>query len=1110
MDGGAAIEVLVQNLINTLKDEYSLIRGLDGAAQQLQRTLDMIQAYLNDAENKSITEKAVQAWLRELEVVAFNADNVLDELSYQLLHKKVEKMKTPNPSPKAKDMVLSCFSSCKSISRRHNMAHTIKNINAEFESMNKRATGLGLQSILLNAPVAAHTPIETNSITCDPIFFGRDDDVSEVVDVLTHIPQDQIISIVALVGMGGMGKTTLTRNVFNHERLKTFGSHIWVHVSQTFDPISLYNKIHSTLASTNGDRVERVEHEEAILNKLREVLRSKTYLLVLDDVWNEDILKWEGFINNMKGVSSTKGNGIIITTRMANVASIVDPFYIHQVKGLSDEQCWSIIKARSFDENVEVPSGFETIGKEIAKRCQGLPLAANVVGGVLRRCKSVQDWRSIKENWLSDGEGGENISKILKLSYDHLSLPSLKKCFAFCSIFPKGLKIKKDELIELWMAEGFLQPSRRDDMESVGNMFFNVLLQNSLLQIAEEDYRGREWCLMHDLVHDLASSVLSNNADGSTLVRYMFHEKELSRIPEEVSRNLRTLLLGDGTSIFSDFKCLHNLTLYGHEFKELSISIKELIHLRNLNISHTSIHNIPEWIGELHHLQTFRAEIIGLLKLPSTLKYLINLRHLHIRSDTKLPAEIGKLTSLQTIGYFSVGKEKSYQIEELGSLKNLKGSLEIRNLERVRDKEEAMKANMLQKLNLSELVFEWGERDSSADRNDENVLEGLQPHANLKVLRIEGYKGKTFPIWCKKMAVRDGPRGSWVPLDNLIEISLWNCSECEEIPMLDHSLPNLKSLSLINLKKVRSIKFSFKNLKSLEIYGLERLQCLPESFFYNNQSLSNLEIEKCPVLSELPDGLDTLNSLEELTIRDCPNLKWIETPSRGAKKYQGILRKLRIEGCEKLVEFPRQVLESSAPTIETLVLKGLKSLKNLPMLIDCLAKSSPCLEELTIRGVPNFMASGFIESWDLGRLKKLKIDVSLEWSRENSVGIGETVEGMLQGCGNSLFYFSLKGVENWEWMPQSFQHLTALSSLMLENIGVQELPQWLGNFSNMYDLTLVGCKKLKCLPSVDALKHLTDFRRLQIIDCPELCIDSEWRNHPNLDIIDGFDIGRLC
>ena len=297
------------------------------------------------------------------------------------------------------------------------------------------------------------------------------------------------------------------------------------------------------MASTTSDRVE---DEEVILNKLREVLRAKTYLLVLDDVWNEDVLIWEAFINNMKGVSSTLGNGIIITTRSKKVASTVNPFYNYPVNGLSHEECWSIIKTKAFDGNAEVPSGFETIGIEIAKRCHGLPLAANVVGGVLCRCKSVQDWRSIKENWLSDGEGGESILTILKLSYDHLSSPSLKKCFAYCSIFPKGKVIVKEELIELWMAEGFLQPIGRDDMESVGNMFFNVLLQNSLLQAAEADFYGRECCMMHDLVHDLASSVLYTNADGSNIVRYKFHEKDSGDIPKEVSRNLRTLLVRVG------------------------------------------------------------------------------------------------------------------------------------------------------------------------------------------------------------------------------------------------------------------------------------------------------------------------------------------------------------------------------------------------------------------------------------------------------------------------------------------------------------------------------------------------------------------------------------
>lgn len=161
-----------------------------------------------------------------------------------------------------------------------------------------------------------------------------------------------------------------------------------------------------------------------------------------------------------------------------------------------------------------------------------------------------------------------------------------------------------------------------------------------------------------------------------------------------------------------------------------------------------------------------------------------------------------------------MGEEKGYLIEELGNLKNLKGELAIKKLERVRDKDEALKANILQKQHLSVLLFEWG-WDSSGGRNYESVLEGLQPHANLKKLRIEGYKGKRLPTWFE-------PQGSCLTLPDLIEINLERFSECEEIT-LEH-LPNLRSV---------------------RIFQFESLKCLSKNFFYNCRNLSDLNIEEC-------------------------------------------------------------------------------------------------------------------------------------------------------------------------------------------------------------------------------------------------------------------------
>ncbi|XP_057772250.1 probable disease resistance protein RPP1 [Salvia miltiorrhiza] len=401
---------------------------------------------------------------------------------------------------------------------------------------------------------------------------------------------------------------------------------------------------------------------------------------------------------------------------------------------------------------------------------------------------------------------------------------------------------------------------------------------------------------------------------------------------------------------------------------------------------------------------------------------------------------------------------------------------------------------------LFDLMFQCGSVREGERNDEESVLEGLQPHANanLKKLEIYGFKGKRFPEWIEKMAVRDGPQASWVALENLIQITLERCSECEEIPQLEH-LPNLKSLSLIGLEKVRFINSSFSKLMSLNIDCLEGLECLPDWLFYKNQNLSKLEIRQCPKLRELPDGLDTLNSLEKLVIHDCPNLKSIGNPSGREGQSQGILRELVIERCEGLMVLPRQMLESWAPTIECLELKGLSSLKNLPMVIGCLAKAAH-LTNLKIVGVP--IAS--VKSWALGRSRELVIDVSEELSMESSVGMKEPVDALLQGCCNSLTNFTLRGVQNWEWLPESIQHLTALNVLNLHNLGVEELPEWLGNLPSLRSLTLNSCNKLRHLPSCwDALEVL------YIEDCGELHIDpAEWHNNsPNLTIwVDGRQI----
>ncbi|XP_057781441.1 putative disease resistance protein RGA3 isoform X2 [Salvia miltiorrhiza] len=1088
----AVLKVLVEKLIDLSMKEISQIRGFRKNAEKLAGSLDMIQKFLHNAEMRAITsDAAVKSWLKKLEDVAFDADNVLDEINYHILSKQIKATKP------MKAKILSGFSSSvNSIARPRNMAVKIQEINENLESIKKEATDLGLvvRLAIANEPTLVDASLETDSYTLDPIFIGRDDAVSEIVEMLTNTitTDERAVSIISIVGMGGLGKTTLTRKVFNHLKDENqFGLHIWVHVSRNFDAITLLKTI---LKNLTPCQVENASKED-ILAKLKEALEDKTYLLVLDDVWNEDTSKWEDFINSLLGVSFVKGNAIVVTTRSMTVTSIVNPLHTYELKGLSEEECWSIIKEKTFGKE-DVPSEFEAIGRKIAIRCQGLPLAANVVGGVLR-IKSEEKWLSVEEKWLSADEGGDNIRKILRLSFDNLSLPLLKKCFAYCAMFPKGYQIIKQELIEMWMAEGFLQADGRDDMESVGEKFINLLLHNSLLQVSKRDIYGNvKKCGMHDLVHDLACSVSSssNSTGGSSRVRYIilgdnYCGDESNRIPKEMAKSLRTLLIaskadisvnfsdlvtskgdisdinfsdlvtskGDISDInFSDLESLHVLHLHS-EVKKLPSSIRKLIHLRDFDISKTSIEVLPDWIGEFLHLQTLRVELRWLRKLPSTIKYLINLRHLYITEDVELPMGIGRLTSLQTLTHFPVGDQNGCKIEELGSLNNLKGELRILNLKTVHDKEEAWKANLFKKSKILKLRLEWdryGRREGGT--YDEDVLEGLQPHSDLRELEIFNYKGKRFPLWTEKMSVRDAPQGSWVLLNKLMSLTLWNCNECEEIPMLGH-LPNLKSLELrwlINLKCINSSLYGTVNKDTRIVFpALERLE-----LYFMPKLAEWAEIE-------ISDGSEVklFPRLQHLQIMWCKQLTSV--PSH----VSSCLEELRIEeiGVECL---PADWLLSNSETLSKLYIEDCPNLREIS---DRWGEEESEGRSFTITSLPKFPRLTFVH---IEGVPKLSL---------------ETVDAILQGCRHSLHKLYLKGMESWECMPESIQHLTSLYFLCLRDFGMEELPEWLGNLSSLKELNLFNCKRLRRLPSMDAMRCLTTLKVLFIEDCPELVIESE-------------------
>ncbi|XP_065625004.1 putative disease resistance protein RGA3 isoform X2 [Quercus suber] len=801
---------ILGKLISVATEQVSLAWGFKEDLTRLLDSLEMIQDVLADAERRQESDRSVRRWLQRLKDVAYDADDVLDEFAYEILRRKVEIRN------QMKRKVRFFFSFSNPIAFRIKMANKVKVIGDSLKRINDTANGFGLTRVgsVNDNPEIISSHQVTNSFLDHSGVVGRGNLVSSIVNLLIKATNQQP-SVIPIVGMAGLGKTTLAKLVYNNNGLVRghFDEKIWVCVSDNFDYIRILRGILESLTHNSST----LKNKNEILECLKIHLKGKRYLLILDDVWNEDPVIWDTLMSCLLAINSNLGNCIIVTTRSDNVARIIETLPRYHLNKLQEEECWSIIKNRV--STIPLNPDLEAIGRKIAKKCGGIPLVATVLGGTMSRKKEKSKWLAIENNevWNSLHDSNEMLP-ILKFSFDNLPSPSLKQCFSYCSCFPKDYDIKKEELIQLWMAEGFLQPSQGSHlvMEDIGNMYFDILLSNSFFQDVKQDEHGNIIsCKMHDLVYDLALSIskfetlllkedLGNDINHVRHLFIQFDGKIVPRIPFSKGgvKKLRTFISEDvalGIKLL-DFKCLRVLKLYGYTKKELPSSIGQLIHLRLLHLSSTSIEALPKSITKLYNLQTLIIKFCDYLKeFPKDLKKLINLRHIYIK---RTPKEIGKLTCLQTLPFFIVGQDAGHRIEELGCLNQIKGELHIYCVEHVRDKGEARSANLVEKAKIYKLGYYWSEKSESNHNNDEEVLEGLQPHRYLKSLTIQYYQGKKFPPW---MLTSQNARRGFSLFDNLIEIKLKACNKCEVLPTLG-LLSSLRDLEIIEMENLTCIE----------------------------------------------------------------------------------------------------------------------------------------------------------------------------------------------------------------------------------------------------------------------------------------------------------------
>ncbi|XP_056169124.1 putative disease resistance protein RGA3 [Syzygium oleosum] len=645
--------------------EIQLVRGARDELDSLKETIETIRAVLLDAEKQQWHNNQVKLWLARLRDVLYDVQDLLDDVAAEDLRRKV------TPGNKMSKAVGVFFSKSNQLAHRRKVAKEIQELRKRLDRI-KKDREFRLEEHQREETMAIASGRKPEISAPDEQIIGRKKDKEKIKRLLFDPSSSDTVSFVSIIGKGGLGKTALARLVYNDGEIEEhFDLKMWVCVSDVFDVNLIIKEI---LKSANCQDYENKPLDQ-LQRLLHETLGKKKYLLVLDDMWNEVRLKWLELGDWLK--SGEPGSKILITTRSRMVAKVTDEksaFY--SLQGLSTSESWDLFREVAFgDRQASIDQRLEEMGRDIVRKCAGVPLAIRTIGSLLYGKKEDQ-WNRYRVKELPEipeTDAIDNgIMQVLKFSYDHL--PScLKHCFAYCSLFPKDHVYDKEMMIHLWVAQGFIESSNgEDNLEEVADNYLSELLCRSFLDTVIKCDDEVLNFKMHDLMHDLAQKVAGGECkivnfkggDNDSGIRHASFSSEIFSEEKMVSllktSKLRTFLYLGGESsvlnspkVFSGCRHCRALGLDKIDIPLLPSSFGKFKQLRLLYISaNQSIQSLPDSITDLMNLQILKLIRCRNLKtFPRDLRKLVNLRHLSIDgcdSLTHLPP-LSELPSLRTL-----------------------------------------------------------------------------------------------------------------------------------------------------------------------------------------------------------------------------------------------------------------------------------------------------------------------------------------------------------------------------------------------------------------------------------------------------------------------------
>ncbi|XWS42768.1 hypothetical protein CRYUN_Cryun16bG0042600 [Craigia yunnanensis] len=1068
---------IVTNIIDTavslIQDKVLAIHGVENEVKKLSSKLTTIRAVLKDAEQKQLDaacDTSLRDWLAKVKDAACDAEDILDTFATETFLGKRKQQVCGIRTP----------INLKRFRYKSSVAHEIKEISEKFDEIDNEKAKFHLKESS-DGGWPQNLPQTTFFVDTKDVF-GRDSDKERFIGQMLSNESDAEgnVSVIPIIGMGGIGKTTLAQLIFNDERVKNhFEFRMWVCLTVEFNFRRILKEMiefHTVMEYSNNLSTS------ILVSRFLEFVAGKNFLLVLDDVWTNNYQEWEPLQNLLK--QGGRGSRVLVTTRTTKVSDMMGTQPPYRLEDLLEEDCWSLFKKIAFkDCNLlgGIQKELEDIGREIVWKCKGLPLAVKAMGGLMRGNVDVNKWKQILRHsiWELEEEGNPNKPKILpalKLSYYHL--PShLKQCYAYCSIFPKAYVFDKKELVKLWMAEAFIQPSGQTSVEETGIEYFDELLMRSFFQIFNIDDKVRY--RMHDLIHDLAVSVstpqcchvkdnksciLSEKSRHVSLLCQDLENPTLQIIekcnklhtfllPSEYLKNLGQAL----DKMFHSLKYIRVLDLSSSLLLELPSSIEELKLLRYLDLSRTEIKVLPNSICNLCNLQTLKLlGCLWLFELPRNLGNLVNLHYLELDEMfwfkcRTLPPRMGNLTSLQNLHAFPVSSTSGHGIEELKDMANLTGTLHILNLENAVNVAEA---KLNKKKNLEKLVFKWSDKDFNQVDEDkaERGHKDLQPHSNLKELALDHFKGSNFPLW-----MTDGQ------LQNLVTLTLSHCTKCTTLSV--GQLPCLRQLHIKGMQKLEEWpEVQCPSLDRLHISNCPKLREVPKLM----PKLRVLKIRKCDSLKALPMApfLMSLILIDNLVLEDWQEGICITEDDQGNQETRptliGLLE-LKMEKCPNIKELPRvfapEKLEISGCGLITALL-----VPQLAQWLQHLALET-CSNGTLVRAIPStnslysLVISNISNLASFPKLPHLPGLKCLYISDCECLSSLSEEEGSLKSL-SSLKLLSIRGCPKLESFPD------------------EGLP------TTLECLVICSCPILKSLGSKQTLKSLLSLKDLYLEDCP--------------------------